>query len=863
MLIDPFKILKIDKEQTKKQDIQVIRKPVTSMESQSPQSAPKPIKVTIKMLEVCEQSEILQSEILQTTPDKEVPIVVDVEVNEEKKRTRPDRAAKRRNYNRTSVVKCRLNTFINNNGRKNGLSEKLRDAVLTINDIAFGAYHLVNIYLLDLCENDPSKIPKSLSQTFFSQACGYVGSLGPGWGPPLRKKKKELIPMEIVQKYRDSLPTNYVPPRRNNLTDLISNLARQMVVVAKNHINTNFDQRLSTYIRDAYGIKDLWHRKYIINRIFGRTEKNPKSKFQNAKTDSIVSAFKVELKNPRKGTDISKRLDIYLPFLWKIKKFQEIKRKGIEALNDEARKGKKVGKSFRLMPLKSSLIPSHISICSDSLAGILHCKADNATNKGLWDKYFKVSTYTTRNRKFGNSISTNGYEVSIRFDAPGTCSHSHIKTYISRTALNPDREFEKCSNCDIFLGFTDTKAPSVSSDQNDGDDAIPDDPQKIPEMEDVVDELIAILEDTSPLEGLTQQDLDKIRKDLKIGELTADQIKPFLKYMDMAGLDPGWKSLFTATHSDGRTTRCGKKYYKHLTGQRKQTKQINARKDRLGIAAKYHGVSFTRPTCVDDYLESLKKEYELKPEGDKEYRKLYYRKKRFTAYLKKQKAFRTLAKTFVSSKKLNKGEKASKNKFFRTYIGYGSGARSNNSPIRGGRMPVKGFRNYLKTQFYKHVRVIDIDEFRTTIMCNGCGIKTHDAFEWKEIGEGEDKKHIKAKIYGLRRCKSNCSITWDRDVNGSRNILLLLQHLLLGLKRPLYLSRPPKKEKNKTTKQAVKKGTSPQRETDIVLTRVTPLIVERIPCITGSGSFVDLQTTDGCSGVHDPDLGSVWGQLLH
>ena len=57
------------------------------------------------------------------------------------------------------------------------------------------------------------------------------------------------------------------------------------------------------------------------------------------------------------------------------------------------------------------------------------------------------------------------------------------------------------------------------------------------------------------------------------------------------------------------------------------------------------------------------------------------------------------------------------------------------------------------------------------------------------MSDGE-KRRLKVNIHGLRRCKyDECRITWDRDVNASRNIhrLLKTEYTLGGGARPQYL----------------------------------------------------------------------------
>jgi len=343
--------------------------------------------------------------------------------------------------------------------------------VLTINDIAYGAYHLVNVYLLDLCERDPSMIPRSLKQNFFAQACGHVSKI---YKRRPKKLQKPLFPDAIIQKFLQTLPNNFMLPPKDQMNSLINNLAREMLTVSKNHFNTNFDQRLSIHIRDFYGIRDQWKRSYIVERVFMRKDKDTESKFKgDSETELLIQSLAKELNYPNQDTVISNNLDVFVPFLWKIKKIQEFKRCIAPIRGSE--NGRKIGKAFSLLPLKRSFIPSHINICSKSLGEMLRATgnlSDRRNNvafyKTLWDRFFKISNYTTRKRHFGYSISTNGYEVAIRLDAPGACSHSNREAFITKTNANGNqgREFEKCVICGKFLGFTDEKKVAKKLEKN-------------------------------------------------------------------------------------------------------------------------------------------------------------------------------------------------------------------------------------------------------------------------------------------------------------------------------------------------------------------------------------------------------------
>jgi transposase len=81
------------------------------------------------------------------------------------------------------------------------------------------------------------------------------------------------------------------------------------------------------------------------------------------------------------------------------------------------------------------------------------------------------------------------------------------------------------------------------------------------------------------------------------------------------------------------------------------------------------------------------------------------------------------------------------------------------------------------------IKLIKVDEHRTSKSCSAC--KEGDC---KSIKIGGRHCH---RI--IRCCKSECNKVWNRDVNASRNIQLVLLSMLRGVERPQGLERGTKR----------------------------------------------------------------------
>ena len=138
-----------------------------------------------------------------------------------------------------------------------------------------------------------------------------------------------------------------------------------------------------------------------------------------------------------------------------------------------------------------------------------------------------------------------------------------------------------------------------------------------------------------------------------------------------------------------------------------------------------------------------------------------------TTYVHSQKALEYISKKVVDNKK--------------TLIGFGDWSQQD-GVIKGHR---KAPLNRTKRVLRKHATVIDIDEYLTSQKCSCCGAKMKRAKLAKTFKDGETKI---VSCFKVLRC-TTCNTLWNRDVNASRNLFMVLKNQLLGLKRPKHIQR--------------------------------------------------------------------------
>ena len=245
-------------------------------------------------------------------------------------------------------------------------------------------------------------------------------------------------------------------------------------------------------------------------------------------------------------------------------------------------------------------------------------------------------------------------------------------------------------------------------------------------------------------------------------------------YAQVLGLDPGRKDLFVTCNLDGE--------HQHLTTRRfydeacykASQRTMQGWLDRNPLARQ---VQEGLPTWKTSRLEALRQhvvfllprlEQMLQFHMDKPFRKLKLRR-----FIGAKKALNRICRQLTAGR--------------RTLVGFGDWSNTDTGGLikKSPAGPVKGLERELR----KHCRVVPVDEYRTSKVCNRCGRKLEHRRSNRHRGDGVVQENV--RIHKVLYCaNSSCtSTTVDRDENASRNIRDLLLRSVQHLPRPPHFCR--------------------------------------------------------------------------
>lgn len=276
-------------------------------------------------------------------------------------------------------------------------------------------------------------------------------------------------------------------------------------------------------------------------------------------------------------------------------------------------------------------------------------------------------------------------------------------------------------------------------------------------------------------------------------------ISPFniQDFQDIQGLDPGMRDMFVSTNLQGCVQSCSSAEFYHDAKYTKSTVKIK------------------RWTASDDHIRALVRDMPSKHETDPTERKAYVKYvlrafdklKSFYGGMRFRN-FKLLRHIHAKKKLRDICKKLTAAAGSATMLAIGDWS-ANGVCARGKMGPCKKFRQEAK----KWATVMDVDEDFTSKTCNCCKLRSlknmrchkhktskelrrregrwraRDLFDDWDAPEG--RPHISQKIHSMLHCSTNgcSSMTMNRDVNASKNILELAIAVLLGLPRPRAFCR--------------------------------------------------------------------------
>ncbi len=242
----------------------------------------------------------------------------------------------------------------------------------------------------------------------------------------------------------------------------------------------------------------------------------------------------------------------------------------------------------------------------------------------------------------------------------------------------------------------------------------------------------------------------------------------------LIGIDPGRKNMITAVDDKGNVFIFSSARYRHISKQNEcRFKREEALLQRPDIQA-IHSRTPTQKTCdLDKITERILYLAPFLPDLFGFHGSWHMRNIKFTAFVYQQKTLDLLCNLFAGP---------------HTIVGFGDWSATDYAGEikgipHGG--PVRKLFRYMRDKGYCDVK--EIDEYNTSKLCSGCWEELHDSFKEKRLKDGTVEQVV---VWGVKHCKNGCD-TWNRDINGARNIRELRRMMILGLElesfqRPKY-----------------------------------------------------------------------------
>lgn len=323
-----------------------------------------------------------------------------------------------------SIVKMKLNSFIENASLKQALRIMVRD----FNFLLAEAYKFSNLHILRiLSSTEGSEVPK-LDRNFFYRCLVAVGDGSPADGT----LSEELLATRAI--FDQLRPAEGRDPKINikGKVQLLADLSIIMATMAKNHIWENLTDRLKRFLRWRYPQLRPFFRKIIdavverpqgsLDTILGVTN-DQRLGARRQEALALAERFRVLCPIRRKKSEPHKTLPLFLHIL---RETEEV----MDARATQRAKGRKLkafqGRLFSLLPTKHKFTVSYIPISNMTFLGVLKAirleafKGDGRDQdaKVIWGKYCNLNAVETKERRFDTRLLTDGTAVSIQMAKP-------------------------------------------------------------------------------------------------------------------------------------------------------------------------------------------------------------------------------------------------------------------------------------------------------------------------------------------------------------------------------------------------------------------------------------------------------------
>ena len=636
-----------------------------------------------------------------------------------------------------STVKMKLRSALHDDDAafRDPFQEALNDFVYKWGKIQLEAYIFANIHYLRL-KSEEKAIP-SLDHPLLTKCCAAVTNTTRAPNDPEIAATKERYIL-----LRPAIGPGYTTPPNEYMGGAINLLAKEMLTASKNHVVVNFLRRLARYVRLKYALQNNRQAYDFINVAISPV-------LAKTQDQEELAEWIGEL-DPTDEDVIAANLPHFLLKLMDILSFME----SLPA-------GTRHAKTFTILPTKGDFILGHATISRSTLRDILQM-LPLASRANIMETLLPSfpDEQSLQHRLLLGALHKPRANFSPEMfrDAPLTDAVWFLLFDVQRHQTATRKfNFEISTNgYEISLQFQKPKPPNARP------------------------------EDREP-------DFDPF-----------PQNRVFDRVL---GLDPGKTYLATTfggelVHGQSRTVQVSTREYYHLA---KMNRRVKWEKGIRESSPEYTQVISNMPSLKTQDLAAFEAgtryvllhcDYLLGFGRDKPFRKW-----RFTIFIESTKALTEIAKRIVGPRTLANGQPA------RVLVGYGDWSQPDG--FKGLRKaPNKRFRKELR----KHATVVSVDEHRTSKVCSGCQSSTAmrpARFELIKPCRKNARCNPNVIDALCRKCKFNaenagtkfpshqvlhctngaCAVTWQRDVNASRNLYDLVQAMLAGQARPHAFTR--------------------------------------------------------------------------